>query len=354
MDVDLPALDHNLGIVRSNLPANCRVGLVAKADAYGHGLVPVARYASQGAADWICVATVQEGLALRDAGVATPTLVLSPILPVEAEQAVFYDLRVTVERVETARALSEAAVHQEKTAKIHLEVDTGLARFGCAPQEAAEVAEAIRALPNVHLEGISQHFVDSGHSPARTEEQAGVFGSLAADFEDVLRHGCNSAGVFRCPQARLDMVRVGILAYGVDPYGLAPGQSRPMLTWKARVTALREIAAGASVSYSETWRASRRTVVATLGVGYGDGYPRALSSKGVVLAHGQELPVIGLVCMDQILIDATDAPSLQIGDEATLIGGSVTVERLAQLAGTNCHEITTRIMSRVPRRYRWS
>ncbi len=354
IDIDLPRLADNLNIVRRAIPEGCRIALVVKADAYGHGLVPVARFAAQGHADWLCVATVQEGLALRDAGIPSPILVISPILPVEAEQAVFYDLRVVVERHETAQALSAAATHQGKPARVHLEVDTGLARFGCKPEEAPTIADQIRALPSVELEGLCHHYVDSGNNEPRTKEQSAMFREVAARVGEVpLLHSSNSAGAIKFSDEAYSMVRIGILAYGIDPYDLASDGAAPLLNWKARITALRTVSKGATVSYSETYRCQRETVIATLGVGYGDGYPRSLSSRGIVCIGGIEAPIIGLVCMDQMLIDITNIQSVHIGDEVDLIGGTVTVERLATLAQTNCHEITTRIMSRVPRRYNW-
>ncbi len=320
IDIDLTGLDKNLSLVREVIPAGCKVALVAKADAYGHGLIPVSRYVSAGAADWICVATVQEGLTLRDAGILLPILVISPILPVEAEQAVFYDLRVTVERLETAQALSSAATRQQKPAIVHVEVDTGLSRFGCALAQTASLLKELHNLPNLEVEGLCQHFVDSGHNPVRTARQEEEFLELVADLNaqqicpDWV-HTSNSAGAFHVHDDS-KMVRIGILAYGIDPYGLTGGRSIPILTWKARVTAIREVPAGATVSYSVTYQCQRPTTIATLGVGYGDGYPRSLSSKGVVKIHGQEVPVIGLVCMDQMLIDVTDAPPVDLGDEA--------------------------------------
>ena len=355
IDIDLTALTHNLDVVRQSLPQGCRLALVAKADAYGHGLVPVARAAAHGHVDWICVATVQEGVALRGAGLETPIIVISPILPVEAEQAVYYDLRVVVESLEVAEAISNAASKQSSGAKLHLEVDTGLSRFGCDPSRAAELAKAIRTLPNIELEGLCQHFVDSGFNQPRTDAQASAFNGLVGVVGAVpIVHACNSAGVFHAPDEMRQMVRVGILAFGIDPYDVTNGQLRPVLSWNARVTALRKVPAGATVSYSETYSCQRDTRIATLGVGYGDGYPRALSSKGVVTLHGQRAPIIGLVCMDQLLVDVTDLDHVAIGDVAELIGPNMSVRELAELAGTNCHEITTRIMGRVPRRYQGS
>lgn len=352
IEIDLKALAHNLDLVRASLPNGCKLALVAKADAYGHGLIPVCRAAADGHADWICVATVQEGLSLREAGLELPILVISPVLAIEAEQAVYYDLRIVVESMEVASALSKAAVGQGRTARIHLEVDTGLSRFGCSPDSVAGLATAIRSLPNVELEGFCQHFVDSGFNKPRTIQQATQFDELGDLVGEVsMTHACNSAGVFVAPQEAHQMVRVGILAYGIDPYGVTNGQVRPILSWSARITAIREVPKGATVSYSETFVCERNTRIATLGVGYGDGYPRSLSNKGQVWINGTSAPVIGLVCMDQLLADVTDVSRVSVGDTVELIGPHVSVVQLANLANTNCHEITTRIMGRVPRRY---
>lgn len=357
VEVDLPALAFNLGLVREAMnDPSVKVALVAKADAYGHGLVPTSRFALQNGADWVAVATVQEGIALRDAGIEKPIVVISPILPVEAEQAVFYRLRTLVERLETAEALSAAAVEQDSQALIHLEIETGLARFGCLPEDAVDIACRIAELPRVRLEGISTHFANSGRDSQFTNLQIERFHAVLADcaaagIEPEVVHAANSAGAVRYPASRHNLVRVGLGAYGIEPYGLFEGVGRPVMTWKARVMALRTLPEGTPISYSGTFVTKRRTVVATLGVGYGDGYPRSLSNKGVVVLADVECPVIGLVCMDQVLVDATDLPAVHLGDEATLLGGRVPADRLAALIDTTPHEITTRIMSRVPRRY---
>lgn len=357
VEVDLAALAYNLSLIRQAMSdPKVKVALVAKADAYGHGLVPTARFALRNGADWVAVATVQEGIALRDAGIDDPIVVISPILPIEAEQAVFYRLRVLVERVETAIALSEAAREQDAEAIVHLEVETGLARFGCMPNEALEVACGISHLPAVRLEGISTHFANSGRDPEFTRVQLDRFRTVLESCERAgitfeIVHAANSAGAVRYAESRFDLVRVGLGAYGIEPYGLFEGIGRPVMTWKARVMALRRLPRGESVSYARTYFTTRETVVATLGVGYGDGYPRSLSNRGVVVLNGIEVPVIGLVCMDQVLVDATDLPQVNLGDEATLLGGPVPADRLADLIDSTPHEITTRIMSRVPRRY---
>ncbi len=359
VEVDLPALAHNLSEIREVLgDPSIRIALVAKADAYGHGLVPVARYALRNGADWVAVATVPEGISLRDAGVEAPILVISPTLAVEAEQAVFYHLDVLIESAEIAQVYSKAALTNGTEARLHLEVDTGLGRFGCRPQEAPQVAKAIAELPGVKLMGVAQHFVDSSKNPPFTRYQIGLFKEVLKGLDELgvkpeLVHAANSAGATKYPESRFDMVRVGLLAYGMDPNRLMKGRVKPVLRWAARVTALRELPEGVPLGYNGTFVTVRPTRIATVGVGYGDGYPRNMSNKGIVDFGGRDAPVVGMVCMDQTLVDVTDLPDVGLGDEALLIGGSVKVERVAKLGNTNTHEIVTRIMSRVPRRYKY-
>ncbi|MBL8086677.1 MAG: alanine racemase [Chthonomonas sp.] len=354
IEIDLASLAHNLGLVRERIGHHAKIALVAKADAYGHGLVPIARFAVRNGADWIAVATVQEGIALRDAGMSCPIIVLSPILNVEADQAVFYDLITMVEHLDLARALGQAAVTQSKTAVVHIPVDTGVNRFGCTVAEAAKLLGELRAIDGIRVEGIGTHFADSGQNPDRTRAQMGEFAALLAtiDQSELLVHVANSAGATLYDDLRFDLVRIGIAAYGVDPYGMFGGRARPVLSWRARVMSMRERPAGTSVSYSGTHVLTRESRIATLGVGYGDGYPRSLSNRGFVMFGERRAPVVGLVCMDQILVDVTDLPEVGLGAEADLIGSEASVETLSQLANTNVHEIVTRIMSRVPRRYR--
>jgi len=358
IEIDLPSLKWNLDLIRQRIGPAPKIALVAKADAYGHGIVPISRFAARNGADWIAVATVQEGIALRDAGLQCPILVLSPILEVEAEQAVFYDLRVMLETVELADALQSAAVAQSRTALVHLPVDTGVSRFGLTPEQVPGMLEVIRSRPGLQLEGMGTHFADSGGNDSRTREQLEAFhsllSSLGSQSEGWVLHAANSAAATLYDNdATFDLVRVGIAAYGVDPYGMFSGALRPLLTWKARVMSLRTRPAGTLVSYSGTYRCDRDTVIATLGVGYGDGYPRSLSNTGFVQIQGKPAPVVGLVCMDQVLVDVTEIPGVVVGEEAILIGEGVTVVELARRGETNVHEIITRIMSRVPRRYRY-
>lgn len=358
-DVDLANLRHNLQVVRARMDdPDVLVALVVKADAYGHGLLAVGRYALRNGADWAAVATVQEGIVLRDAGVDAPVMALSPILDIEAEQAVFYGLDVLTENLETAVAVDKAAKSLGTVARLHLKVDTGLHRFGCDPSEALHLALRFKQLENVELIGIAQHFADSSRDPDFTKLQIDrwtrTLDELASnDVTFKYVQAANSAGAVKYPEARGNLVRIGILGYGIDPFGLLGGDNRPVLSWTARLTALRNAKAGDPVGYSGTHRLLRDSRLATIGAGYGDGYPRTLSNKGLVDIRGHLAPVVGLVCMDQIIADVTDVPDVVIGDEVKLIGGLVNVPMLAMKADTNSHEIVTRIMSRVPRRYHY-
>lgn len=355
--IDLVKLAANLQAVRSFGTSGTQFALVCKADAYGHGLGPVGRFAALNGADWLAVATVQEGVTLRDAGVAAPIMVMSPLLPVEADQAVFYRLDTFVESAEMAKVFSVAATNVGRSARVHIKVDTGLHRFGCDPVETESIVKEALAVPNIDLVGIGQHFVDSSTNPQRTAEQSFTFQSLVKSITAATGHvfahvhACNSAGHCSeaCPDANL--ARIGILAYGVDPYNLTNGAVQPILSWFSRVTSIRTVPPGDTVSYNGTWTASRQSRLATLGLGYGDGYPRNLSNKGFVWLHGQRAPVVGLVCMDQTVIDVTDIPQTTIGDTVEVVGANVPVPELARSTGTNSHEILTRIMSRVSRRY---
>lgn len=355
-DIDLGALSHNLGELRSLLDDQVKIALVAKADAYGHGLVPVSRFASNNGADWIAVATVQEGIALRDAGLDCRILVLSPMLPVEADQGVFYRLDLMVEEIEIATAISDAAVSQGAQALVHLKVDTGLHRFGAQPQDAVAIAQAVARLPHLELVGIAQHFIDSAQDRPRTEAQIEQFHEMLDDLkragiEPEFVHMANSAGLVKYPSSRHNLVRSGILSYGIDPFQVTEGRVQPVLRWQARISSVRDVPAGAAIGYSSTYTTPRAAKIATVAAGYGDGYPRRLSSRGFVTIDGIRAPIVGLVCMDQLLIDVSELDPVKVGDLADLIGPDVRAEELARLAETNSHEIVTRIMSRVARRY---
>lgn len=355
-EVDLSAIRHNLSQIRSILPPETKIALVVKADAYGHGLIPVSRAALRSGADWVCVATVQEGVALREAEIDSPILVLAPALELEAPQVVFYKLRCLIESLDLARAISKAAIEQNTTAKVHIKIDSGMSRFGVQPEHAKDVAVAVAALPGIEIEALASHFAFAGGPRDYTEWQFDRFMRAVCEIEDAgihpkIRHAANSAALIRFPEAHLNLVRIGIFAYGISHIGKTPLDLRPALTWKARIMAMRDLPAGRKIGYNCTYETDRPSRIATLGVGYGDGYHRALSNKGSVVINGQRAPVRGLVCMDQIMVDVTDISDAKVADEAILLGAEVPADEIAALVGTTPHEIPTRIMSRVPRTY---
>lgn len=355
-EIDFAAFRHNLGQIRTALPKSTLLSLVVKADAYGHGLIPMSRAALRFGADWIAVATVQEGVALREAEIDAPILILAPVLPVEARLVVYYNLRSQVESIESAHALSAAAVEQSRIAPLHIKVDTGMSRFGVMPESAASLATAISDLPNIEIEGLATHFADSSRNEEYTARQFETFERVTKELGEAgitprIRHAGNSGSLLKYPEYSMDMVRVGIFAYGISHQGPTRINLTPVLTWKARIMAMRELPPGAKVGYNTSYETGRRTKIATLGVGYGDGYNRMLSNKGFVSIGGQCAPICGLVCMDQMMVDVTEIPSVRIGDEAILLGADVPAAELAAIVGTTPHEFPTRIMSRVPRKY---
>lgn len=353
VEIDLPALAHNLSVIRRHLPPNTLVALVAKADAYGHGVVAISRHALRHGADWIAVATVQEGIELREAGIDGPLLVLSAVLEEEADQAVFYGLRLMIERESLGRRVSAAAVEIGRPAIVHIPIDTGMSRFGVAPDEVASLVGILRELPGIEVEGIATHFADSTENPALTAAQYATFGNVRASFPEIpIAHAANSGAIPNNPESVLDLVRVGIAAYGIDAGNAYEDKLRPVLCWKARVISVRSRPAGTAVGYGGTHICSAETRIATIGVGYGDGYPRSLSGTGLVEIHGHVAAIIGLVCMDQLMVDITGLPNVAVGDEAVLIGERVSAAALGRMAHTNEYEIPTRIAPRVPRRYR--
>jgi alanine racemase len=231
-----------------------------------------------------------------------------------------------------------------------------MSRFGCKPEAAGELAARIGSLPNTIVEGVATHFANSGKEPEYTawqyeRFQSAVCNMAARGVVPQIKHCANSGALVKFPSSLMDMARIGILAYGISHVGETELTLRPVLKWFARIMAVRDLDPGTMVSYNLTYKTERPTRIATLGVGYGDGYHRFLGNRGNVLVRGRHAPIRGVVCMDQLMVDITDIPEAKVGDPAGLIEGDVNAEYLAGIVGTTPHEITTRIMSRVPRRY---
>lgn len=367
--MDVPTLaTTRLDNIAANLAAirawvgERKVLAAVKAGAYGHGAVEVARHLQQtGSADALGVATVAEGVELRRAGITLPILKLSIARGPEVEVAVEYDLELVVVDELSITEATGAARATGREAVVHLKVDTGMRRIGCEPTQAVRLAELVDATPGVRLAGLMSHLPISD-APAGDDFTAGqieVFRQVAAQVEGargpLLKHLANSGAVLAHPSSWFDLVRPGIMIYGSYPDPETPRTIplRPGLEWRSRVVFVKPVGAGQTVGYGRTWAAPRDTWIATVAVGYGDGYPRALSNRGRMLVGGRSYPIAGRVSMDQTMIDLGPEPAVAVGDEAVLIGADgdeeITAAELAGLIGTIPYEITCMVNRRVAR-----
>ena len=356
--VDLEALRGNVREIRRHVPARAKLMAVVKADAYGHGAVPVARAALEAGAEWLAVALVEEGLALREGGITAPILMLGLSGAAELAAGVAGGITLSVCAPETIRALQLIAERSGRMALCHLAVDTGMGRIGVrSPEETQAVLDALAVCPRVRLTGAFTHFAAADEEDlAFTEAQQRRFEELTAPLPaGVMRHCANSAAIHRLmPGAAFDMVRMGISLYGCPPVA-CDWPLRPCMRWEAPVTWVKEIGAGDTVGYGCAFRAERPMRVATIACGYGDGYHRAASGRAWVLLHGRRARVLGRICMDQMMADVTDIPGVCPGDTAVLLGEDggerITAEELAGWSGTISYEILLAATRRVP--YVW-
>lgn len=358
--VDLDAIAGNLRAIVAH--TGVPVMPIVKANAYGHGLVPVGLHLQACGAGRLGVAFVEEGIALREAGVTLPILVLGAIFGPQLGRFLAYDLEITVSSLAKLRQVEEAAHATGRRAAIHLKIDTGMERVGVHEYSAGPFIEAAVASPWCEVRGVYSHLAcaDDPGSPM-TALQLERFLEACAHFERIgapmpLRHLANSGGVLHFPETHLDMVRPGILLYGVLPDAAARATVavRPALSLVSRVVYFKVVRAGRTVSYGATWTAARDTRVITVPIGYGDGWPRALSSRGEVLVRGRRYPMVGRVCMDQFMVDLGDG-SAWGEDEVVLVGTQdgerIGVEDVARVAGTIPYEILVQLNERIPRQY---
>lgn len=353
--INLAALRSNVEHIRQTLPERTRLLAVVKADAYGHGMAQVARATLQAGASHLAVALVEEGAALREAGVDAPILVLGAALPEETLTGVSAGLTLTVCDPSMVHAAQAAALQAGRPAFVHLKLDTGMGRIGARTEgEVRAVLDALQACPRVQLTGAFTHFADAdGADLAFTRQQLERFRALTELLpESILRHCANSAAIHRLPEAAMDMVRAGISMYGYPPVPTDMPLDMVM-SWRTRVTYVKDIQPGDTVSYGRTFTADRPMRVATLACGYGDGYHRAASGKAQVLIRGQRARVLGRICMDQMMADVTDIPGVAPGDTVTLMGRDgeecITAEDIAAWAGTISYEVLLAATGRVAR-----
>jgi alanine racemase len=364
VEVDLDAFASNLRLIRRLVGPGVRVHLVVKADAYGHGASRIARVAAEEGVHSLGVATVDEGAELRRDGIALPIIVLSPTLAIEADRIVAHGLIPTVGNLEAARAVGARALALGHAAAVHVEIDTGMGRSGVAAADAPEFVRTLAELPGIELGGMYTHFprADDPDGAALAERQLLEFRQVvdalrAAGIDPGILHAANSAAIVRHPDSRLEMVRPGILAYGLTPSATVapPGGLRPVMRFVSRLVHVRELPPGHPVSYGGDFVAPERMRVGTAAVGYGHGYPFALSGRGYALLRGRRVPILGRVTMDTTVFDLRGVPEARLGDEVVLFGRQaderIRASDLAELAGTIAYEILCGIGRRVPRVY---
>lgn len=361
-EINLDHYIHNIQEIKRRYP-EVKVMAVVKADAYGHGVIPLSKAALHAGADRLAIAIVDEGIELRKAGLDVPIQILGGTAESQLAQVVDYDLIQTVFDLNTARALSRIAQEKGKRVKVHLKVDTGMGRVGFRPEDAGEAAAAIFALPNLDLEGLMTHLstadeTDKSYTLQQIERYRAAWDAIEArGIRISVKHVANSATIIDLPDFHFDMVRPGIMSYGLWPSDEVDHtfDIRPVLSWKAQIIYVKDVPAGTGISYGKTFVTPKPAKVATLPLGYADGLSRRLSNKGEVLVKGHRVPIIGRVCMDQCMIDVTELDDVKIGDEVVLIGYQgeehISAEEMASWIGTINYEVTCAISKRVPRYY---
>lgn len=362
-EVDLAAIRANMAAVRRVVGAETTVIAVVKADGYGHGAVPVSRALLEAGADMLAVALPAEGVELREAGFTCPILVMGSMLGREVPLALEHQLMLTIFSEPFAYEVDVEARRRGVRCPVHIKIDTGMGRLGLRAEEALEVVPRIARLPGLEVVGLSTHFpsadeADKTFTYRQVETFRSILSGLAAGgltFRYI--HAANSAAVLDIPEARFNTVRPGIILYGLAPSDeiLNPVPLSPALTLKSVITYIKEVPAGTPLSYGRTYVTSRASCIASVPVGYADGYPRALGNQAQVSVRGRFVPVVGRVCMDQFLVDVTELPEVAVGDEVVLYSNRArdpnSVESVARLLGTIPYEVVTSITARVPRIY---
>jgi alanine racemase len=364
-EINLANLRHNLRVMQ-RAAGGAEVWAVLKADGYGHGAKAVARTLERAGASGLCVALLEEGIELREAGIKSPILVMGGYYGRAWGELLRHDLTPVVFDVSHIEALADEVRYSgSEPIALHVKVDTGMSRLGVLPSEIGRLGAALLHHPEVRLDGLMTHFACADSEDSFIDEQLDRFDEACLSLRSMglsarVRHAANSAAVLRNPRARLDMVRPGIALFGVSPQPGLSTELRPVMRVRSELVAVREIAAGTAVGYGSTWRAARKTKIATLPMGYADGLSRALSNQGHVLVRGRRAPIVGVVSMDMTMIDVTDIEGVRLGDEVVILGSqkgllgqdSIGSEEIAGQLDTIPWEVLTSVSRRVPRFYR--
>lgn len=360
--VDLDAIAHNYRVVKS-LVKERKVLAVVKADAYGHGAAAVSKKLQELGADYFGVAEAEEAMLLVESGITKPILIFGVTPPESFPLLLKYGLTQTAHSADYAKQLSDYAVANNSRITVHIKADTGMARLGvgCRKPEsvpaAAEEIARIAGLPGLFAEGLFTHFaISESTEDDFTRKQIELFSRLIKETEGKgirfpIRHAANSAAILNYPEAYFDMVRPGLILYGLSPDDAHDGLLRPAMALKACITSVREIEEGESVSYCRKYFAPGRRKIAVVPIGYADGYPTTLTNRGRVEIGGTSSPVVGRVCMDQMMVDVTDLPEASPWQEATILGGGIPAEEIAKKAGIISYEVVCGVGKRIPRVY---
>ncbi|MGI8905567.1 MAG: alanine racemase [Candidatus Sumerlaeaceae bacterium] len=363
LEIDLEAIRLNYRLMREQLRPDAALFAVIKADAYGHGALPVAKTLLHENPEMLCVARVEEAVELRDGGIDIPLLVLAPPFDAQAKVAVSHECAIVVCDPEHMRAMAVAARQQNTRARIHLKVDIGMGRLGALPQDVPALLQQIADTPELELEGVMSHFPCADAPPGSfTDNQARHFGEIVEQVRTAgmsvrYFHTANSAAILDHPLAHFNAARTGITLYGQYPGTEMERRLplRPAMSMRTTVAFLKDVPAGTGLSYGHVYHTTRASRIAIVPLGYADGYPRHATNRGEMLVHGQRVPQVGRVCMDHVLLDVTDVPNVKLGDVVTAIGMDVnqviTAEELATRCDTIGYEITTRVGKRLPKFY---
>ena len=358
-EVNLKSLAYNLGRIKKTLSAKTLILATIKADGYGHGLIPVAKKLTACKVDYFGVASIDEGIKLRAAGIKDPILILGLILKEDVKVLFQYKLTPTICSYDQALELDRCGRGLGQKIKVHIKVDTGMGRIGVVWQEAKKLICGIASLGSVKIEGLFTHFALADTDEKFTGQQINLLNELRSQLEiEGLRiplvHAANSMGLLAFRNSHFNMVRPGLVLYGLYPKQTLNIKLKPVLSLKTKVIYVKRVFKGCGISYGHSYVADKKTTIVTLPLGYGDGYPRNLSNIGPVLIKGRRFKISGRICMDQIMVDVGDL-KVRIGDEAVLIGAQgqsrITAEELADISGTIPYEIVCGLGSRIPRVY---
>ena len=362
-EIDLDAMRHNLGVIKNFLGENVKMMAVVKANAYGHGISAVSQALVEGGIDYLGVATADEAMKLRDKGMSVNVLVLGAVLAEEAEACVKNNITLTLSDKELLESLKAIAVKTSLRPKVHVKIDTGMGRIGVWHENALDLIREVTAAKSIEIEGVYTHFSSAARDKMFTKMQLTYFEKVISDMKAEkinakYFHASNSIAILDWDEAHFNLARPGILLYGVSPkrnmsekIGL-----KPVMSLKTKIVHLKEVPPGRSISYGRTYITQKDTKIATIPIGYADGYSRILSNKAEALVRGKYVRVVGMVTMDQTLLDVGDVQDVKVGDEVVLIGEQmgedIHIEKIAKLSGTIPYEILSQITDRVPRVYK--